>query len=505
MTSHLDAMIADTDRIDRTPHPYTGFDGQYINGAWRPGRHGSKLNDTDPYTNETLVEIGLADQSDLDDAYQAAANAHRAWADTLPAERAEVLRRAAEIMKARREEIIDWLIREAGSTRVKAEVEWQFLHSITLEAASFPHRAAGHILPIDVPGKESRVYRRPVGVIGIISPWNFPAYLSNRSIGPAIALGNTVVVKPAQDTPITGGLLIAKLFEEAGLPPGVLNVVNGASSEIGDAFTEHPVPGLISFTGSTGVGRHVAELAARSQFIKRVALELGGNTPCVVLDDADLDQAVRGAIFGRFLHQGQICMSTNRIIVDARLYDEFVERFVAQARTLKYGNPSHPETVIGPVINSKQLDTMMMHIKRSREAGARQLLGGDPEGLVLPPHVFTDVTNDMPIAKSETFGPIAPIIKVHGEEEALQVANDTEYGLSSSVFTRDERRGLRFALGIGAGMTHINDSSVDDTPTGPFGGEKNSGIGRFGGEWIMREFTTEHWVTIQHAPRQYPF
>jgi aldehyde dehydrogenase (NAD+) len=408
-------------------------------------------------------------------------------------------------MKARREEIIDWLIRESGSTRVKAEVEWRFLHSITLEAASFPHRATGHILPIDVPGKESRVYRRPVGVIGVISPWNFPAYLSNRSIGPAIALGNTVVVKPAQDTPVTGGLLIAKLFEEAGLPPGVLNVVNGASSEIGDAFTEHPVPGLISFTGSTGVGRHVAELAARSQFIKRVALELGGNTPCVVLDDADLDQAVHGAIFGRFLHQGQICMSTNRIIVDARLYDEFVERFVAQARTLKYGNPSHPETVIGPVINSKQLDTMMMHIKRSREAGARQLLGGDPEGLVLPPHVFTDVTNDMPIAKSETFGPIAPIIKVHGEEEALQVANDTEYGLSSSVFTRDERRGLRFALGIGAGMTHINDSSVHDTPTGPFGGEKNSGIGRFGGEWIMREFTTEHWVTIQHAPRQYPF
>lgn len=505
MTSQLDALIADTDSIDRTPHPYTGFDGQYIDGAWRPGRSGQTFNDTNPYNSEKLAEIALADHSDLDAAYQAAAKAQTTWAATLPAERAQVLLRAAAIMEARREEIVDWLIRESGSTRIKAQVEWQFLYGITLEAASFPHRMAGRILPIDEPGKESRAYRRPIGVIGVISPWNFPIYLSNRSVAPALALSNAVVVKPAQDTPVTGGLLLAKIYEEAGLPPGVLNIVIGASSEIGDPFTEHPIPGLISFTGSTGVGRHVAELAAKSRFIKRVALELGGNTPCVVLDDADLDQAVRGAIFGRFLHQGQICMSTNRLIVDASVYDKFVEGFVAHARTLKYGDPSDPETVIGPVINAKQLDTMMQHIKRSRDAGARQLLGGDPEGLVLPPHVFADVTNDMPIAKSETFGPIAPMIKVHGEEQALQVANDTEYGLSSSVFTRDEARGLRFALGLQVGMTHINDSSVDDSPTGPFGGEKNSGIGRFGGEWILREFSTDHWVTVQHTRRAYPF
>ena len=236
-----------------------------------------------------------------------------------------------------------------------------------------------------------------------------------------------------------------------------------------------------------------------------LALELGGNTPFVVLDDADLDQAVPAAVLSRFLHQGQICMSTNRIIVDAKVYDEFLDRFTAHVKTLKVGNPQDLDTVIGPIINSKQLANILKLIKETRDAGARQVLGGDLRDLVLPPHIFADVTNDMPIAKNETFGPIAPVIRARGEDDALRLANDTEYGLSSAVFTRDERRGLRFALGVEAGMTHINDTSVDDTPTGPFGGEKNSGIGRFGGDWIMEEFTTAHWITVQHAPRQYPF
>lgn len=505
MTAQPDKRTAQPSRNGSAPPRHSGFDGQYINGVWRPGRRGRTLADTDPYTGERLAEIALADQSDLDAAYQAAAKAQPAWADRLPAERAGVLLQAIALMEARRDEIIDWLIHEAGSTRIKAEVEWQLLYAVTFEAASFAHHGAGRILPIDEPGTESRVYRRPVGVIGVISPWNFPIYLSNRSIAPAIALGNTVVVKPAQDTPVTGGLLLAKIFEEAGLPPGVLNIVIGSSHEIGDAFTQHRIPRLISFTGSTDVGRHVAQGAATAPIIKRVALELGGNTPCVVLDDADLSQAVRGAVFGRFLHQGQICMSSNRIIVDAQVYDEFVERFVAHVRTLKYGNPNDPDTVIGPIINARQLDRMIDLIQGAREAGARQVLGGEPQGLVLPPHVFVDVTNDMPIAKNETFGPIAPIIKVQGEEEALHVANDTEFGLSSAVFTRDEARGLRFAQGLEAGMTHINDSSVADSPNSPFGGEKNSGIGRFGGEWVMEEFTTVHWVTVQHTQRQYPF
>src|SRR5581483_3576959 len=460
------------------PTRYSGFDGQFIGGSWRPGRRGKNLKDADPYTGETIAEIALANMSDLDEAYQAAETAQPAWAESLPETREKVMLRSAEIMQTRHDEIIDWLVRESGSTRIKAEVEWQMLYGITLESATFCHRVLGRILPINEAGKESRAYRQPIGVIGVISPWNFPIYLSQRSVGPALALCNAVVVKPAHDTPITGGLLLAKIYEEAGLPSGVLNVVIGSSREIGKPFVQHEIPRLISFTGSTAVGQQIAGQALQASLLKRLALELGGNTPCVVLDDADLDRAVPGAVFGRFLHQGQICMSTNRIIVDSRLYDQFVDQFTEHVRTLKWGNPNDPDTVIGPIINSEQLEKMLDLMKQSRAAGARQVIGGKGSGLLLPPHVFADVTSDMPIAKYETFGPIAPIIRVNDEAAALRVANDTPFGLSSSVFTRDEARGLRFALGVEAGMTHINDSSVDDTPTGPFGGEKNSGIGR---------------------------
>jgi aldehyde dehydrogenase (NAD+) len=498
-------MATQAEAVSSKPSAYSGFNGQYINGAWRPGRRGTTLKDSDPYSGETLAEIALADASDLDEAYQAAAKAQVAWAAKLPAERAAVMYRVASVVAARKDEIIGWLIKEAGSTILKAHVEWNFIHAVTLEAASFPNRVLGRILPSNNPGKESRVYKRPIGVLGIISPWNFPGYLSQRSIAPALALGNATVVKPAPDTPVSGGLLLAKIYEEAGLPAGLLNVVVGDVADIGDAFTLHPVPGLISFTGSTAVGRRIQELAAKSARLKRVALELGGNAPMVVLDDADLEYAVRAAVFGRFLHSGQICMSTNRIIVDAKLYDEFVDRFTAHAKTLKYGNPGDPATSIGPVINARQLSRMMERVKAAPGEGAQQLLGGSPEGLVVPPHVFANVRNDMQIAQAELFGPIAPIIKVHSEEEALRTANDTEYGLSSAVFTRDKDRGVRFALGVHAGMTHVNDCTIDDTPTGPFGGEKNSGIGRFGGDWIIQEFTTDHWVTVQQAAHPYPF
>jgi aldehyde dehydrogenase (NAD+) len=423
-----------------SPRRYSGYYGQYIDGEWRPGRGGRTLTDTDPYSGETLAEIALAERADVDEAYQAAAKAQGSWADKPPAERADLLLHVASIMDERREEIIEWLIRESGSTRVKAEGEWLWTRGVTLEAASFPHRAAGGVLPIDLPGKESRVYREPVGVVGVITPWNFPEYLSQRSIAPALALGNAVVLKPSQDTPITGGLLLAKIYEEAGLPCGLLNVVVGDSGEIGDAFVQHPVPRLIMFTGSTQVGRHVAALAAKAPVLKRVTLELGGNSPFVVLEDADLGAAVRAAIYARYLHQGQICMSANRIIVDVSVQDEFVERFAAHASRLKFGNPHDSDTAIGPIINARQLQRMLGYMEAARSAGARQVLGAPPEGLVLPPHVFAGVSNDMAIARNETFGPIAAIITAHGEQHALKLANDTEYGLASAVFTRDEER-----------------------------------------------------------------
>ena len=485
--------------------PYDGFDTMPVGGTWRHGRSGRSADDLDPYSNEVLVRIPLADESDVDEAYRAAAAAQREWADWRPAERSAVLRRAAAVMEARREEIVDWLVRESGSTRIKADIEWGFTHAMTLEAASFPSRQEGQILPTDVADKESRVYRQPVGVVGMISPWNFPLHLSNRSIAPALALGNAAVIKPASDTPVTGGLLLARIYEEAGLPPGALNVVIGAGRAIGEQFVLHPVPRVISFTGSTEVGRQIMEQAARAPVLKRVALELGGNSPAVILDDADLDLAVDTAVFGKFLHQGQICMSTNRIIIDAKVHGEFVDRFVARVRGLKVGNPADNDTVIGPVINQSQLRRLRENIEKARSEGARQAVGGEPQGLVLPPHVFLDVTNDMAIAREEQFGPVASVIKVRGEAEALEVANATTYGLSAAVVTRDVERGLRFALRVQAGMTHVNDSPVNDLANCPFGGEKNSGVGRYNGQWAIEEFTTPHWISVQHGPCLYPF
>jgi aldehyde dehydrogenase (NAD+) len=339
----------------------------------------------------------------------------------------------------------------------------------------------------------------------VISPRNWPLQLSARSVAPALAVGNGVVVKPASDTPVTGGLLLASLLEEAGLPPGVLSVVVGSGSEIGDAFVEHPVPRVISFTGSTPVGRGIAKRAYEAPIIKRVELELGGNSPLVVLDDAELERAVDAAVFGKFLHQGQICMIANRLIVHDGLYDDFVELFVAEVRRLRAGDPSHPDTAIGPIINRSQLERLVRRIDEARHArGPRELLGGEPAGLVLPPHVFADVANDDPLAANELFGPVAPVIRARDEEHALELANATEYGLSSAVFTADAARGVRFARRVEAGMTHVNDQPVNDLPFNPFGGEKNSGVGRFNGRWAIDAFTTDHWITVQHTPRPYP-
>ena len=499
------ATIFSTPAATGAPAAYGGFDRMLLNGRWTHGGSGQSVEDVDPYTEEVLLRIPLADQGDLDDAFEAAAAAQPAWARERPATRAAVLRRAAAIMESRRAEIVDWLVHESGSTRIKSELEWNMARAMTLEASSFAAAAEGVLLAADIPGKENRIYRQPVGVVGMISPWNFPLHLSSRSVAPAIALGNAVVIKPASDTPVTGGLLLGKIYEEAGLPAGVLNVLIGRGSAIGDAFVRHPVPRVVSFTGSTEVGRGIMDLAAKSPILKRVLLELGGNSPCVVLADADLDLAVRGAVFGKFLHQGQICMAINRLIVDAAIHDEFVDRFKSRVAGLKCGNPSDPDTAVGPLINRPQLQRLSERIEHARAAGARQILGGEPEGLVLPPHVFVDATNDMSIAAEELFGPVVSVIEVHGEDEALRVANETSYGLSAAVFTRDVERGNRFAQRLQAGMTHVNDSPVNDLPNCPFGGEKNSGLGRYNGRWSIEEFTTVHWISVQHEPVPYPF
>ncbi|SDZ01118.1 aldehyde dehydrogenase family protein [Nitrosomonas sp. Nm33] len=488
-----------------SPQPYSNFDQLLINGQWRHGKGAKVLNDFNPYDGKVLVEIPHANRDDMDEAYRGAAKVQLEWAALLPGERAAIMRRAAQIMEARREEIVTWIIQESGGTRIKANLEWNAVHGVLLEATTLPYLVEGRILPADIPGKESRMYRKPVGVVSVISPWNWPFQLTARSAAPALAVGNAVVVKPASDTPVTGGLLLAKILEEAGLPPGVLSVIVGAGSEIGDAFVTHPIPRVISFTGSTPVGRNIARLAAEGPILKRLELELGGNGPFVVLSDADLAQAVEAAVFGKFLHQGQTCMSINRFIIDDRIYDDFVERFVDRVRQLKAGDPNAPDTMIGPIINESQLNGLQQRIHDAISSGARQMLGGDAQGLVLPPHVFSQVTNEMQLAQTESFGPIAPLIRAHDEADALKIANDTDLGLAAAVFTQDAERGLLFAQQLESGMAHINDQPVNDLPYNPFGGEKNSGVGRFNGVWAIAAFTTDQWITIQHTPRHYPF
>ena len=496
-------MSTDTDNTKA--NAYNDFHLQYIAGEWQSGQDDSVNTNTNPYNGDTLVKIQQATEAQLNEAYQAASAAQKEWAQQTPATRAGVLYKVVEILDHRQDEIVDWLIKESGSTRVKAMVEFAATRAITLEAATFPSRVHGEIRPSNTPGKENFVYREPIGVVAVISPWNFPLHLTQRSIAPALALGNAVVLKPASDTPVTGGLLLAKVFEEAGLPKGLLNVVVGSGKEIGDAIVEHKTPSFVSFTGSTSVGKRIGELANGGDYIKQVALELGGNSPFVVLKDADIEQAVKAAAFGKFLHQGQICIAINRIIVEDEIYDDFVERFLAHVKTLNVGDPSKQDTAVGPIINKKQVESLKEKIANAQQEGAKMILSGEIKGQVVPPHIFTEVTREMDLSRNEVFGPLVGIIRAKDEDDALSIANDSMFGLSSAVFTKDMAKGMRFARGIRAGMTHINDISVNDESNLPFGGEKNSGIGRFNGEWVLEEFTRTHWISMQHEPREYPF
>ncbi len=411
------------------------------------------------------------------------------------------MRRAAEITERRKDEIIEWLIRESGGTALKCGIEWSIVRDGFWEAAGMPHHVDGRILPSDIPHKESRVYRQPIGVIAVISPWDFPIYLTNRTVAPALAVGNALVLKPASDTPVTGGLLLAKILEEAGLPAGVMSVIVGSGELIGTAMATHATPRLISFTGSTEVGIAISRAAG----IKKLVMELGGNAPMVILDDADLDYAAEAAAFGSFFNSGQICMSANRLIVDDSVYDEFVAKFLARVASLRVGDPADPETFIGPLISKKQLDGVRAKVARSIEDGAELLAGGEPfgpSGLTLPPHVLAG-TNLVTSAREEMFGPVITIVRAADETDALRIANDTEYGLSSSVITGDRERGTQFALQLDAGMSHVNDSPVNEEDNTAYGGVKQSGLGRFGGNWSIDEFTTDHWISVQAERRVY--
>jgi len=475
---------------------YQNLDQQFIAGQWQPGRSQKMIQNLNPYTQDTIFTLQAASTADVDAAYVAADKAFQQGAIKSVELRLQILQKLQQVIQVRQDEIIDWLILESGSTRFKAGLEVGAALSIIQESQKFPEQIKTEQLESKDPQRKSLVLRKPLGVIGVISPWNFPFHLSMRSVATAIACGNSVVLKPASDTPVTGGTLLGKLFEEAGLPAGVLNVISGAGSEIGDYFVEHPIPKMISFTGSTEVGQNVGSKALASPRIKRLALELGGNAPLVILDDADLELAVELTIMGRFMHQGQICMSTNRVIVDASIHDAYVEKLLERVKTVAVGDPNLEETIIGPIINQSQIKKHQQIIQSAKEQGAELVYEGGIEGNLVYPHIFTGVAPESPLAQEESFGPILPVLKARDEAHALKLANDTRFGLSSAVCTSNIERGISFTEQLDIGMTHINGISVADQANAPFGGEKNSGLGRFNGRWIFEEFTRTHWLTV---------
>ncbi|GAB2499104.1 benzaldehyde dehydrogenase [Alkalibacterium psychrotolerans] len=481
---------------------YSDLNLNFIDGKWREGTSEEVIESINPFTDETVARVQAASFEDLDEAYESAKKHQKKWAETSPFARAGIIRKAIQVIEEKKDDLVDVLVDEAGSTLAKAELEVDIVVAVMHLAAEFPFQMETIVNQSMIPGKKNYVARKPLGVVGVIGPFNFPFNLSMRSVAPALAAGNAVVLKPGHQTPISGGNIIADIFEETGLPSGVLQVVHPKISEIGDAFYEHPVPDLISFTGSTGVGKQIGEVCGRE--VKRTILELGGNNAMVVLDDADIDRAVNGAIYGRFMHSGQICMATNRIIVDEAVFDDFAEKFVEKTRELKHGDPRQEGTLIGPLIDSGEVERLLEEVDKAKSEGAEVLLEGKREGNVLTPFVLKG-TNDMTTAQNEMFGPVVTLIPAKDEAHALELANDTEAGLSGAVSSSDEKRAYAFAEKMETGMVHINDQSVNDEPYIAFGGEKASGLGRFGREHSLDEFTTWKWISVQEEPRQYPF
>lgn len=482
---------------------FAALNQQYIGGVWRDGTSQKTLTDRNPYNGQPITEFKLASLADLDAAYRAAAAAQKVWAEVNPFEKRAILEKAIAFIEQNEGDITDIIIEELGGTRLKAFFEIGLVKNIIKESATFPLRMTGEILPSTVEGKENRLYRIPVGVVGVISPFNFPFFLSMRSVAPALGAGNGVVLKPHDDTAITGGTLVARIFEAAGLPKGLLNVVVADIAEIGNAFVEHPVPRVISFTGSEAVGRRIGESAGRC--LKKAILELGGNSAFIILADADLDYALNAAVFSRFTHQGQICMSANRVLVHRSLYQQFLEKYVQRVSRLKVGDPRDPQTDIGPLMNKAQADTLTRQIQKGIEEGAKPVLHGKADGNLMSPTIFADVKPDMSIAQNELFGPAVCVIPFDSEEEAIAIANNSPYGLSGAIHTRNLERGAELAKRIDTGMVHVNDGTISDEPTIAFGGEKASGIGRLNGRWALEEFTTLKWISVQRTHRHYPF
>jgi acyl-CoA reductase-like NAD-dependent aldehyde dehydrogenase len=478
----------------------------FVGGAWADAEDGRTFEDRDPFTGDVVAEVAAASRDDAKRAVEAAAAAAPGWAQTPPAVRQAVFLKAADVLESRRDEVVSLLARETGAAFGFGMFQMHFVPGLFRQAAALAYAPLGEVLPSDT-GAFAMSMRRPVGVVGAIAPWNAALILSARSIAAPLALGNAVVLKPSEWSPVVGGLLWGEIFAEAGLPDGVLNVVTHAPGEaaaIGDELVENPVVRRINFTGSTNVGRILAEAAGRH--LKRVVLELGGYNPLIVLEDADLEYAVNATAFGAYLHQGQICMSARKVLVERSVADEFTKRLTEKTQGLKAGDPKEHDTVIGPLINEDALAMVKGRVEDAVKKGAKVLAGGDVAG----PNIFqatllADVPADSEFAQKETFGPVLAIEVVDDADDAIERANATTYGLSAGIMTSDADRGLALASRLETGIVHVNDQPVADEPQMPFGGVKDSGWGRFGGQAVVDEFTELRWVTVQSGSHPYPF
>jgi aldehyde dehydrogenase (NAD+) len=476
--------------------------GMYIGGRWVPAAR--TFDDLNPSDNSLYARIPDASREDMARAIEAAQAAFPAWSALPFTERAKALLKVAEVWERRAPDFVAAAVAEGGGWYGKGVFEAGYVAGVFRAAAALCYHSTGELLPSEH-GKLSMATRWPLGVVSVISPWNMPGILTSRGFAAALAVGNTVVLKPSEDTPYAGGLYFAEILEEAGIPAGVFNVVTCSResvAEVGDEMIEHPYVKAISFTGSTAVGRHIA--AKAGAYLKKACVELGGKDSMIVFEDADLDAAARAANFGSFMHQGQVCMSTEKLLVQESVYDEFMKKFLARAARLKTGHTADKENVIGPLVNARQAQRVKRLIDDAVAKGARIELGGKAWDNFIEPTVLTNVNSTMDIWHEETFGPVVIVCPFRTEEEAIALNNDTEYGLTAAIWTRDEARALRIAGQLETGMVHVNCQNINDEPHVPFGGVKASGVGRYGGRWSLDAFTELRWITLDRGGRHFP-
>jgi vanillin dehydrogenase len=470
-----------------------------------PARGDATFDRIDPFTGEVASRYAAATLEDADAAVAAAQAAFPEWSSLHPTERRKRLLRAADIIDSLTPEFIATGIAETGATAGWYGFNVMLASNMLREAASMTTQIAGEVIPSDIPGSVALAVRRPCGVVLGIAPWNAPVILGIRALAMPLACGNTVVLKGSELCPGVHRL-IGEALQRAELGDGVVNVILNAPADapaIVERLIANPAVRRVNFTGSTAVGRIIAQIAATH--LKPALLELGGKAPFLVLDDADLDAAAAAANFGAFMNQGQICMSTERIIVDDKVADAFVQKLIAKAGTLKAGDPRRPDVHLGTLISTSAAARIAALVADAVAKGAALPLGGQLEGAVMQPTILDQVTPEMKLYAEESFGPVVAIVRVPGEDEAIRIANDSSFGLSSAIFTGDAGRGLRVAARIDSGMCHINGPTVHDEAQMPFGGVKDSGYGRFGGKASIAEFTDLRWITIQTEPRHYPF